>query len=114
MRERRKDVLRVGFDRRPKLEIHGATVTSDAGLITHWELDETFSLTNMADDLIKDRRTGKNTQHGLVGFFRQSIYSRLAGYEDTNDAERLRRDPTRSGRTKERPQRGFDEPDGTV
>src|SRR5258708_299430 len=26
--------------------------------------------------------------------FRQSIYSRLAGYEDTNDAERLAEDPT--------------------
>ena len=29
----------------------------------------------------------------LVGLLRQSVFGRLAGYEDVNDAERLRRDP---------------------
>ena len=32
-------------------------------------------------------------QHELVPLSRQSVYSRLAGYEDTNDAEKLARDP---------------------
>jgi hypothetical protein len=35
-----------------------------------------------------------NRQFPLPDLFRQSIYSRLAGYEDTNDAERLAEDPT--------------------
>ena len=95
MGEGRKYALRVDFDGRLKLEFRGAAVTSDAGLIAYRELDEMLSLTDMSDDLIEDGRTGKNTQHDLVGLFRQSVYSRLAGYEDINDAERLRHDPAK-------------------
>jgi hypothetical protein len=40
-----------------------------------------------------DSRQGSNKQHQLVLLLRQSIYSRLAGYEDVNDAERLCVDP---------------------
>jgi hypothetical protein len=36
---------------------------------------------------------GKNGRHALAGLFRQSVFGRLAGYEDVNDAERLRHDP---------------------
>ena len=49
--------------------------------------------TPLTGDVFTDRRTGKNTRHGLTGMLRQSVYSRLAGYEDTNDAERLSVDP---------------------
>jgi hypothetical protein len=37
---------------------------------------------------------GKNTQLALADLLRQSIYSRMAGYEDVKDAERLAQDPT--------------------
>ena len=47
----------------------------------------------MADEVLSDLRTGSNIQHGLRALFRQLIYSCLAGYEDTNDAERLSVDP---------------------
>jgi hypothetical protein len=43
--------------------------------------------------MLADSRTGKNGWHGLVGLLRQSVYGRLAGYEDVNDADRLGRDP---------------------
>jgi hypothetical protein len=47
--------------------------------------------------MLADSRTGKNGWHCLVGLLRQSVYGRLAGYEDVNDADRLGRDPaTRS------------------
>ncbi len=94
MGERRTEALRVGFDRVLKLEFHGAKVTSDAGLLAYRELDEALDLTEVAGQHIEEWRTGKNTRHATVGLLRQSIYSRLAGYEDTNDAERLCVDPT--------------------
>ena len=47
----------------------------------------------MAEGLLQDWRTGQNTRHTMVGLLRQSVFGRLAGYEDTNDAERLSVDP---------------------
>ncbi len=85
--------LRLDFDRRLKLKFLGSQVTTDAGLLAYRELDETFGLTESADDLLGDSRIGKNKQHGLVALLRQSVYSRLAGYEDVNDAQRLAVDP---------------------
>ncbi len=85
----KKPALRVAFDSRLKLEFHGSKVTSDAGLLAYRELDEVLGLTDLGENLLNDWRTGKNTQHSMVALMRQSIFSRLAGYEDTNDAERL-------------------------
>lgn len=93
MGEARKDALRLDFDHRLKLEFHGTKVTSDAGPLAYRELDEAFALTEMVQDTFQDSRLGSNKQHQLVPLLRQSIYSRLAGYEDVNDAERLSVDP---------------------
>jgi len=93
MGECRKDALHVDFDRTLKLEFHGSRVTSDAGLLAYRELDGVLGLTEMAIGLFKEWRTGQDTQHTVLALFRQSVFSRLAGYEDTNDAERLSVDP---------------------
>ena len=85
--------LRPCFDRRLKLEFHGSRVTSDAGLLAYRELDDTLGLTALASNVLADSRTGKNGWHDVVGLLRQSVYGRLAGYEDVNDADRLGRDP---------------------
>ena len=81
--------LRVGFDRRLKLKFLGSQITTDAGLLVYRELDEALGLTEIASEVLADSRQGRNEQHQLVPLLRQSIYSRLAGYEDVNDAERL-------------------------
>jgi len=85
--------LRVDFDRRLKLEFHGSKITSDGGLLAYRELDDALGLTDAAGDAFHDSRTGKNGWHGMTGLFRQSVFGRLGGYEDVNDAERLGRDP---------------------
>jgi len=87
MGEARKDTLRLDFDRRLKLEFHGVKVTSDAGLLVYREIDDVFGLTNMVACELRDNRTGKNTQHSATALLRQSVYSRLAGYEDKNEAQ---------------------------
>ncbi len=91
--ESRKPHLRVVFDRRLKLEFHGSKITSDAGLLAYRELDEVLGLTDLGGAALSDLRRGKNTRHLLTGLLRQSVFGRLAGYEDVNDAERLSRDP---------------------
>ena len=93
MGEAGKDALRVGFDRAIKLAFHGARVSSDAGLFPYRDLDEAARLTELAAPELADFRTGNNIQHSMTALLRQSIYSRLAGYEDVNDAERLSVDP---------------------
>src|SRR5499433_3778164 len=85
--------LRVAFDRRLKLEFYGATVTSDAGLLAFRELDDALGLTALAAEVLADPRTGRNGRHSLIAQLRQSVFGRLAGYEDMNDADRLGRDP---------------------
>src|SRR4030042_1131556 len=93
MGETCQQALRVGFDSAIKLEFHGAKVGSDAGLFPFRDLDEAAQLTESSATELFDFRTGTNIRHAMTALLRQSIYSRLAGYEDVNDAERLRVDP---------------------
>jgi len=70
--------LKLNFDPKVRLDFQGATITSDAGLLACRELDYALSLTDSANDFLKESRTGKNIRHKLIPLLRQSIFSRLA------------------------------------
>jgi len=93
MGDAKSDTIRLSFNPQLRVEFHGATVTSDAGLLLPRELDEHLGLSALIDRHLSDPRTGRNSQFPLPDLVRQSLYSRLAGYEDTNDAEWLAEDP---------------------
>ena len=84
---------RVDFDRRVRLEFRGTQLSSDGGLLVMRQLDDALGLSDLAATALCDTRRGKNTVHQLDGLFRQSVFGRLAGYEDVNDADRLALDP---------------------
>ena len=88
-----RGALRLDFDRRLMLQFCGSAITSDAGLLPYRELDDAMGLSDTGGEVLAEARTGKNGRHQLVGLLRQSVFGRLAGYEDVNDADRLCRDP---------------------
>ena len=93
MGEAQNQPLQLSFNPRLRIEFQGSRVTSDGGLLLVRELDERLSLSDLIAQHITDPR-GKNTQFPLADLVRQSVYRRLAGYEDVNDAEQLAHDPT--------------------
>ena len=94
MGEKQNRPFHFSFNSSLKVDFQGSRITSDAGLLLVRELDERLGLGQLISDNLTDHRRGKNTQLPLPDLLRQSIYSRLAGYEDLNDAERLSNDPT--------------------
>ena len=94
MGEKQNRPFHFSFNSSLKVGFQGSRITSDAGLLLVRELDERLGLDQLISDNLTDNRRGKNTQLPLPDLLRQSIYSRLAGYEDLNDAERLSNDPT--------------------
>ena len=85
--------LRLDFDRRLMFQFRDAVIASDAGLLAYHELGDAPGLTVRAGEVFADARTGKNGRRALVGLLRPSVFGRLAGCEDVNDADRLSDDP---------------------
>jgi len=93
MGEAQNQPFQLSCNPRLRVKFQGSRVTSDGGLILVRELDERLGFSDLIAQHITDPR-GKNTQFPLAELVRQSVYRRLAGYEDMNDAERLSHDPT--------------------
>ena len=94
MGEAQNQPFQLSFNAMLKVDFQGSRVTSDGGLILIRELDEQLGLEKLIEEQLRDSRQGLNKQFTLADLLRQSVYSRLAGYEDLNDAERLAADPT--------------------
>ena len=93
MGEKQNGPFQLSFHASLKIDFQGSRVTSDGGLILVRELDDRLGFGELITRHLSDSRRGKNTQLPLADLFRQSVYSRIAGYEDVNDAERLAQDP---------------------
>ena len=94
MGETQKQSFQLSFNASLKVDFQGSRVTSDGGLILVRELDERLGFGELIAKHLTDSRRGKNTQFPFADLLRQSVYGRLAGYEDLNDAEGLSHDPT--------------------
>jgi hypothetical protein len=68
--ESREPPLRLGFDRRTKLEFHGARISSDVVLLAYRELDDVLGLTDLAVSVLGDGRRGRNIHHRLAALLR--------------------------------------------
>ena len=85
--------IQLSFNASLKVGFQGSRVTSDGGLILVREPDEQLGFGELIEQYLTDSR-GRNAQFCFSDLLRQSVYSRLAGYEDLNDAECLSQDPT--------------------
>ncbi len=94
MGEKERKPFQLAFNGFLKVDFQGSRVTSDGGLLLVRELDERLGLGKLISAHLSDSRQGTNKQFAFADLLRQSVYSRLAGYEDLTDAERVAIDPT--------------------
>ena len=93
MGESQKRPFQLSFNKPLRVDFQGSRVTSDGGLILVRELDERFGLSELIGENLVDSRTGRNRQFPLADLLRQSVHSRLAGFEDLTMRPDCRRTP---------------------
>lgn len=69
-------------------------VTTDAGLLPLKEFDHKIGYLDSINAAIEDPRQPKKVVHEQRTQLAQRLYGMIAGYEDCNDHQRLRHDPT--------------------
>lgn len=79
--------------RRIQADFSGGQISSDAGLLPLRAFDQRYGLTLGLAERVSDSREDERVRHSVLSLFRQRIYQIIAGYEDANDADRLRHDP---------------------
>jgi DDE family transposase len=74
-------------------DFSGGQITSDAGLLPLRAFDQRHGLTRELAQHLRDPRQDGRVRHSSLSLLRQRVYQIVAGYEDANDADRLRHDP---------------------
>jgi hypothetical protein len=85
--ERRSVV--AGFD--------GGNITSNAGALLLGQVDQGLSLMRRFAACFVDRRDPRYVEHQVETLVGQRIFGLALGYEDLNDHDELRKDPTVGG-----------------
>ena len=80
-------------DRKVVARFDGGRLSSDAGLVSVWALDQQQRLTADFAACIQDVRDGRYIRHEISEMATQRSFQIVAGYEDCNDADSLRLDP---------------------
>jgi len=81
------------FSKEVIADFDGGHITSDGGSLLLRELDSRYKITQAITSSLKDHRCQKRVTHDLLTIVRQRVMSIAMGYEDTNDAAKLRNDP---------------------
>jgi len=76
-----------------RADFSGDQITSDAGLLPLRAFDQRYGLTRGLGERVGDDRDDSGVSHPGLSLLRQRLYQIVAGYEDANDADRLRHDP---------------------
>jgi len=75
-------------------DFEGGNITSDAGALLLKEIDSHYKITKQAVGCLSDGRDAAKTRHSLIELLRQRIFQIALGYEDQNDADTMKKDPT--------------------
>ena len=86
--------LTLGFQAKIVLDFNGGQITSDSGLLLLRQFDEQRALTKKPRGPPNDWRHPGFIEHSTDQRLCQRIYQIAAGYEDCDDADTLRTDPT--------------------
>jgi hypothetical protein len=82
------------YSKKPiRADFEGGQISTDAGLLVLRQFDQRYRLTADLDWALADPRDPARITHPLLVLVRQRLYGICAGYEDANDAHRLRDDP---------------------
>ena len=71
----------------------GGNLTSDAGLLVLYALDQQQGLSRGLAECLQDGRDSRYVRHSFQEMIGQRVHQIAAGYEDCNDADSLRTDP---------------------